>query len=67
MGRIYSQKLRCLSSVVKQKEDWQGIIFGSAKRAELIDEILKKSEGIEAEDGLIDEGDSEDEQEESDK
>lgn len=28
MGRIYSQKLRCLSSVVKMHEDWAEFIFG---------------------------------------
>lgn len=28
MGAVYSMKLRCLTQVVKQKEDWNSIIFG---------------------------------------
>ena len=67
MGRIYSQKLRCLSSVVKQKEDWQGIIFGGQKREELVEQVIKRTEGVENdESSLIDEGDAEEEEENGD-
>jgi hypothetical protein len=66
MGAIYSKKLRCLSSVVKQKEDWQGIIFGGHNRAKLVEEAINKTENVaQDESSLIDEGDAEEEDEEN--
>lgn len=62
MGRIYSQKLRCLSSVVKMHEDWQDVIFGGKNRQQKVEEALKKTEGVkEDESTLIDEGEEEEE------
>jgi hypothetical protein len=62
IGRIVSQKLRCLSSVVKQHEDWQSIIMGagsdSQRRGELVRDALATTEGIEPDESssMIDEG-----------
>lgn len=68
MGRIYSQKLRCLSSVVKQKEDWMGVIFGGSKRAQVVDEIINKTANAETDEStLIDEGEEDNDEENGDK
>lgn len=62
IGNIVSQKLRCLSSVVKQKEDWQQCIMthSSSERAQKVKEIIAQTEGAkDDEDGLIDESEDE--------
>lgn len=63
MGRIYSQKLRCLSSVVKMKESWQDIIMGGANRAKVVEDALRRTEGIADESStMIEEGDEEEDE-----
>jgi len=66
IGNIVSQKLRCLTAVVKQKESWQDVILNgnnSTARAQKVKEILDKTDGIVEEEGvLIDEGGEEDEE-----
>lgn len=65
MGYVVSQKLRCLSSVVKQKEDWQDIIMGStaSERAQKVKQLVASTEGLpdDTDGELIDEQESEDE------
>lgn len=60
IGAIVSQKLRCLSSVVAMKEDWQDVIMkgsNSGERAQKMKELIATTEGAKEEDGgLIEEG-----------
>lgn len=64
MGRIYSQKLRCLVPVVRQREDWTGIMFGGARRNQIVEEILRKTENEKADENtLVDEGEIDDDDE----
>lgn len=61
MGRIYSQKLRCLSSVVKMHESWQDCIFGGANRHKVVQEIIDKTKNVANDESssMIDEEDDE--------
>ena len=60
IGYIVSKKLSCISSVVKQHEDWQKFIMHAdnhSKKAELMKETLASTEGASDEDnGIIEEG-----------
>ena len=62
MAEVYSKKLRCLSAVVKQKESWQQIILG-AQRVE--DVLATTADVADDESSLIDEGDSFEDEEDS--
>lgn len=63
MAAIYSQKLRCLSSVVKMHEDWQDVVLKSKHREEVVAEILAKTKDVkDDESSLIEEGDEEEEE-----
>ena len=65
MGAVVSQKLRCLTSVVKAHEDWQDIIMGqsSSERAEIVKKLLATTEGKEDEDDVIIDESGEEEEE----
>ena len=60
IGNIVSQKLRCLTSVVKQKESWQDVIMGGSNtsaRAQKVKELIATTEGVKDEDAtMIEEG-----------
>jgi hypothetical protein len=67
IGHIVSQKLRCLSSVVKMHEDWQDVIMkgsDSTARARTVKELLASTENIKSDEAgeLIDESTEEDEE-----
>ena len=66
MGMVVSQKLRCLSSVVKVKEDWQDIIMGGRSEeamANKVKQLIQTSEGMPDDDsGIVDEGEQEEEE-----
>jgi hypothetical protein len=65
MGAVYSKKLRCLSAVVKQREDWVDIIFGAkSNRSRIIEQIVDRTKDAPEDEGLIDEGEEEEEEEE---
>ena len=64
IGYIVSKKLSCVSSIVKQHEDWQDIImYGNNpnKKAKTMRELLASTENIKPDDngGLIDEDEEE--------
>lgn len=63
IGNIVSQKLRCLTSVVKMKESWQDVIMKNRmERANAIKEALATTEGRPEEDNtMIDEGEEDEE------
>jgi hypothetical protein len=60
VGRIVSQKLRCLSSVVRMKEDWQSIITHGDKpymKTKIMSDIAATTENeVEDENNLTSEG-----------
>lgn len=62
MGKIYSQKLRCLSAVVRQREDWQQIIIGGGAD-EYVDEVINRTKDAKDDESTLvdDEEGSEDE------
>ena len=65
MGRVYSQKLRCLSSVVRMKESWQDIIMSANNRNMIVEQKLKTTANVaDDESTLINEGDTNEEDEE---
>jgi hypothetical protein len=63
IGNIVSQKLRCLSSVVKQRESWQDVIMkgnNSSERAQKVKELIATTEGVKDENStMIDESEEE--------
>lgn len=63
MGRVYSQKLRCLSSVVKMHESWQDIIMGGKNREKIVQQIIDKTKDVKGDEStMIEEDESEDEE-----
>jgi len=61
MGQVYSQKLRCLSAVVRQRESWQQIIFGGGRDEEVKRVLDLTKDAMNDESSLIDEGDTDEE------
>lgn len=63
MGAVVSQKLRCLTSVVKAHEDWQDIIMGnnSNERAKIVAKLIATTENQPDDDdsSMIDESEEE--------
>lgn len=62
MGRVYSQKLRCIGVATKLREDWTPIIFGHGTRNKIVEDVIKKTEGMEDDSDLIDTSGGEDEE-----
>ena len=61
MAIIYSQKLKCLTYVVKVHEDWQDVMLNSNRKKVVQDLTSSTANAPEDESTLIDEGDEEDE------
>lgn len=62
MGRIYSTKLRCLSSVVKMHEPWQDCMLSGANRKKVVQEIIDSTKNVKEDESTMIEEEGDDEE-----